>query len=86
MAFMETPERRGIRKALENTNGVWLMELIRKRYRHLLAMKRKLEWAEASPGGDTASSSDSPLCGVPSGTSSSYAAPPPATPIPVSSK
>ena len=78
--------RKRIEETLENTNGVWLMELIRKRYRHLLAMKRKLEWAEASPGGDTASSSDSPLCGVPSGTSSSYAAPPPATPIPVSSK
>ena len=70
--------RERIEKTLESTNGIWLMELIRKRYRHLLELKRKLEHAKASTGRGAPSSSDSPLRGAPSGTSSSFAAPQPA--------
>lgn len=76
--------RQRIEETLEKTNGVWLMELIRKRRRHLLALKRKLECAEPSTGGGASSSSDSPLRGAPSGTSSSFAAPSPAAPAPPS--
>lgn len=74
-----------IGKTLEDTNGVWLMELIRKRRRRLLALKRELERGKPSTVGGAPSSSDSPLRGAPSGTSSSFAAPPtaaPAQPLP----
>jgi len=81
--------RKRIEETMANTNGVWLMELIRKRRRHLLALKRKLERPELSAGGTAGPSSDSPLRGAPPGTSSSIPAPPPAAPAtlsPVSSK
>ena len=81
--------RKRIEETMANTNGVWLMELIRKRRRHLLALKRKLDHPEHSTDGDAGPSSDSPLRGAPPGTSSSIPAPPPAapaTPAPVSSK
>ena len=82
-------DRKRIEETMANTNGVWLMELIRKRRRHLLALKRKLDHPEHSTDGDAGPSSDSPLRGAPPGTSSSIPAPPPAapaTPAPVSSK
>lgn len=68
-----------IRDILKNTNGVWLMELIRKRYNRLLALKRKLEKGGEIPNGSAGSSSASPLCGAPAGTASSS----PALPSPV---
>ena len=62
----------------KNTNGVWLMELIRKRYARLLALKRKLENEKKSSHGYAGSSSASPLRGAPAGTASSS----PAHPLP----
>ena len=46
-----------LRDTLENTNGVWLMELVRKRRRRLLALKRELE--RAASGESAGPSSDS---------------------------
>ena len=69
-----------IEETLANTNGVWLMELIGKRRRRLLALKRELERGKPSAGGDAGASSDSPPRGAPPGTSSSFPAPPPAAP------
>ena len=41
-ALTDEAEKR-IRDTLAKTNGVWLMELIRKRYRHLLALQARLD-------------------------------------------
>ena len=63
-----TPENeKRLLDTLKNTNGVWLMELIRKRYSHLLALKRKLEKEKKSSNGCEGSSSASPLRGAPAG-------------------
>ncbi|MBP5786771.1 MAG: transposase family protein, partial [Kiritimatiellae bacterium] len=72
--------KKAIEDTLAHTNGVWLMELLRKRYRHLLALKRELGRGKPSTGGGAGSSSDSPLRGAPPGTSSANPAPLPAAP------
>lgn len=66
----ETEKR--IRETLERTNGVRLMELIGKRYRHLLALRRKL-CGEELPVCAVAAA-DSALCAAPSGPSASATA------------